>query len=120
MRTKQHIAAVLVGLLVFPIIFQSVHIVWHHSYDHSEIGGLSCCTGNGPDSCEDVSGISKNAGHCPICEFQFTVNILPDFSIQMAIIPIVTGTCHDIAPLKPHLQIVALKLPRAPPFLVVS
>ena len=120
MRTKQHIAAVLVGLLVFPIIFQSVHIVWHHSYDHSEMGGLSCCTGNGPDSCEDVSGISKNTGHCPICEYQFTVNILPDFTIHEAIIPAFTGFYHDITITKPHLQPVALKSTRAPPFLVVS
>jgi hypothetical protein len=115
---KRHIAFVLTGFLIFPIIFQSIPVVWHHSYDHSEIAIHSSCSNNDPGSCKDVSGISTSSGHCPICEYQFTVNILPDCSIQVATVPVITATCHDIATGNPHLQIVALKSPRAPPFLM--
>jgi len=117
---KRHIAAVLAGLLVFPIIFQSVHTVRHHSLDRSASEGDVCCTGNEPDPCSDGSCLSNSTGDCPICEYQFTVNGLPDFTIHEAIIPAVTGFYHDVATAKPYLQPVALNSTRAPPFLAFS
>jgi hypothetical protein len=117
-QVKKHIALSLLGLFIVPVLFQSVHIVWHHSYGQPETCEGSCCTGNNHALPDDLSILSQQFEHCPICEYQFTIVSLPDFSIFEAVLPAITGICGDIASEPPLQQRFSLKSPRAPPFKV--
>lgn len=53
-RIKQHIATALAWILIFPVIFQSVHVIWHHSYDHHVTVEHACCASPRKSSCVNV------------------------------------------------------------------
>ncbi len=69
----KNIAFALLGIIVFPIFFQSVHIVWHHTH-HSEES--TCCGHNEQCALEhhdhDGPEVQKEISHCLICEFETT------------------------------------------------
>jgi hypothetical protein len=117
-RIKQHIATVLAGILIFPVIFQSVHVIWHHSHDHPVTVEHACCSDTRAGSCENVTEILSNTGHCPVCEYQFTVNMPHNVTVHEAIIPSRAGTYRDLTTFTAQLQPVSLKSPRAPPSLM--
>lgn len=67
---SKHIALTLLVIFVFPIYFQSIHIVWHHGHgsDHS-----TCCAHASECSQEHfiIDGIQYQTteDHCLICEY---------------------------------------------------
>lgn len=111
---KKHIAVILLGIFIFPITFQSIHIVWHHSHC---ISHKAICH-NAVD-CHDYTGTafihSNSSNHCPICEYQFSINTLPDIPFFEAVISIIFVIYVILSVTKPHQEIFAVKTPRAPP-----
>lgn len=111
---KKHIAVILLGIFIFPITFQSIHIVWHHSHCISH--NATCH--NAVDY-HDYTGTafhhSNSTDHCPICEYQLSINTLPDIPFFEAVIPIICGTFKVLSVTKPHQEVFALQSPRAPP-----
>lgn len=72
-RLKRHIAILLLGVLLFPIVYQSAHTISHHFHEISH-------------SCELPHTNKKIAGHvfvnseedtCPIIEYKIIVNQMP-------------------------------------------
>jgi len=108
-------ALTLLGIFLFPVIFQSVHTAGHKK---------ACCSGH-EHSCavsqperttpRDSPGISQNEEPCPICNYQFPVNKLPDLSVFASHVPVVTAIVSDIIPDVEYRPVFSTKSPRAPP-----
>jgi hypothetical protein len=117
LKVKKHIARILFGIIFLPIVFQSVHIAWHHSHGHLPGNHHYCYTTTiNKDFLKDSLTLNQETNHCLICEYIFSIKNLPVFSIFEAIIPIVAGVFIATETKQSHRQISALKPPRAPPF----
>jgi len=114
LELKKHIAVILLGIFIFPITFQSIHIVWHHSHCISH--NATC---HNVVDCHDYTGTafihSNSTNHCPICEYQLSINTLPDIPFFEAVIPIICRVFKVLSVTKPHQEVFVLKSPRAPP-----
>jgi len=109
----KHIAPFLSGLFVFPIFYQSVHVVCHHTSVQIEHCDSDYCTNNSFQ--KNSIKIIQSPAHCPVCEYQFSINNLPDISIFKAIMPYTQGVYNENTIQQSHNQICTLKPPRAPP-----
>lgn len=69
---KNHIAVLLLGIFLFPQLFQPLHVIWHHVQDEIEAMCVHVCV-------EQNSGEAINLPdeHCSLCEFQAFPNNLP-------------------------------------------
>lgn len=117
-KLKKHIALLLLGIFFFPIIFQSVHIVWHHPN-----GYKNQCRHCEKETAENTSysfakDVSQKENICPICEYQFSINDLPIISIFRTIIPEIACLFNEIAVQQQYNQIFSDKTPREPPVLI--
>jgi hypothetical protein len=115
-RRYKNTAFLLLGLFVFPIFYQSVHICLHH-HRKNEIG----CNIQHHDN-DNLSHLSfhfsktiDKDGHCPVCEYQFSVNDLSSVSVFEIGIPKIEVTLNSFVPVQPDRCIVSTKSPRAPP-----
>ena len=117
-RLRKHIAFLLFGIFFFPIIFQSIHIVWHHSHDYTNEQHLCLIETNDKDNFNKIENISQKEEICPICEYQFSLNNLPKISIFRTIIPKFTCSYIEIASQKQYKQVFRDKSSRAPPILI--
>jgi hypothetical protein len=112
---KKHIALIGLGLFVFPIIFQSGHIVWHHSLEHSEKAGHSCCSEAHTCFSDGLAQVRSDAEPCILCEFDSFINTVPlsgQFNIR---VPFFTLSFFIPSANSAFQNKTALKFPRAPP-----
>ncbi|WP_073003283.1 hypothetical protein [Mariniphaga anaerophila] len=114
-RIKKHIARFLFGIFIFPLTFQSVHIVWHHSSCHH-----GACHAQVADDhfTDDIVKIVQDEEHCPICEYQFAVNSIPSAPAFQSNKPTTTDKYFAPYAKQPHKKIPTTKSPRAPPHLI--
>jgi hypothetical protein len=115
-RLKRHITLIGLGFFVFPIIFQSIHIVWHHSNAHSESYTHTCCS-LGKNCLPDKGSIniSESDEHCPLCEYEFSVNNIPGFSVINTGIPYIIYVLNDNEIDIIYQASTSFNPPRAPP-----
>lgn len=114
-RIKKHIALILLGIFFFPIIFQSVHIVWHHSYSFQDDNISRLSSGK----TKDVVIIGgSTVDQCPICNYKFAINKLPEFLIFSIFIVLINRRLNLSTIAQPHNQIITINPARAPPYLV--
>lgn len=115
-KLNKYIAIVLLGIFAFPIFFHSLHVAWHHSK------GINCyCTENKCSTSNEFSDnvivkTSNSEEYCPICEYKFSVNNLPDISLFGNNVFKVDSYYKAIVinQFKPCIH--SKKAPRAPPF----
>jgi hypothetical protein len=117
-RFKKHIAYLLFGIFFFPILFQSVHIVWHKSKANKN--EHHCCHSEAcdKDSSEKTENISQKEDVCQICEFHFSLNDLPTISIFSSVIPAFTCSLNVETSRQYYRQDLIKKSPRAPPIFI--
>jgi len=115
---RQHTAWSLLGIFLFPVIFQPVHTVRHKKDCCSRHENI-CVTGLPHKDLQTTSIAEQQQDEqCPVCNYQFPVNKLPEFSVYSTIAPVITGTVCEII-LHADFQIVfSTKSPRAPPSFV--
>jgi hypothetical protein len=116
-RLRKHIALLLFGIFFFPIIYQTVHIVWHHSHGYTCEHNQCFQTITNKDLHLNGENISQKENTCPICEYQFSINDLPKISFFNAVIPEFSCVFNEIATQKQYKQVFTDKSPRAPPVL---
>jgi len=114
-KSFRNIALSLLVIFVYPIFFQPLHVVWHHSH------GVECCGSHGTcqlDHSQKHIGthLEETTDDCPICKFEFSINNLPEKSVnkfhnQEFIFKFIETKVTEFVP--PFLL---LKTPRAPPF----
>ncbi|MBN2728719.1 MAG: hypothetical protein JXR53_05795 [Bacteroidales bacterium] len=114
-KLRKHIAYLLFGIFFFPILFQSVHVVWHHS--HGDQGEHTLCaqTITRTDFQSNNKNVSEKEKTCPICEYQFSINDLPKISFFNPAIPENACNYLKIAKQQQYKQVFSDKTPRAPP-----
>jgi hypothetical protein len=117
-RLRKHIAFILFGIFFFPILFQSIHIVWHHSNSFKCNHHQCYCEIIVKPVTRNTSNISKEEDHCPICEYEFSLNEIPQIFKFRSFIPILTFVYNEIAVHQKFQQVFSIKTPRAPPVLI--
>lgn len=117
-KLRKHIAFILFGIFFFPILFQSVHIVWHHSngYKSEHNHCFQPITNKGLYS--NGENLSEKEKTCPICEYQFSINDLPKISLFKADIPVLAFIYIEATTKQQYKQVFSDKTPRAPPIFV--
>nr|WP_319398303.1 hypothetical protein [uncultured Carboxylicivirga sp.] len=115
---KSHITILLLGILLYPIVFQSVHLVHHHLDDHHICEHSNCDVELKQDDNRSANkSFSELETLCPICEYEFPVKDLP-----------IHNSYHSFVDCKYSILIIAIKKlhsledrtiksPRAPPAL---
>jgi hypothetical protein len=111
---KKHIAFILTGIFVFPLMFQPIHIVWHHSTDHVTPGDESCCLHQ--NFAGDIPGESQPNDHCLICEYEFAVTSLPEVLVFGMIFNTIARDIKETAYAQAFRKIFFSNLLRAPPY----
>jgi hypothetical protein len=114
-RLHKNIAVLLLGIFIFPITFQSFHIVWHQSHGyrsnlkwyHAEITKRPSQT--------DLKTAQQKDQPCSICEYQFSINDLPELTIFRSITPVIESSLNELEIQLPFQQTFSIKSPRAPP-----
>jgi len=114
-KYKIHIAIIAWGIFIFPVIFQPAHVVWHHSAGHNENCGDSCETSFRNPIPQNSVSISEIDDHCPICEYKFTINSLPEHLVYEIVLIGHTENFKHIFTKDPHQKLITSKSPRAPP-----
>ena len=114
-KLRKHIALLLFGILFFPILFQSLHIVWHHSHGYKCKPTLCSQTITTTDSHSNNKYVAEEENTCPICEYQFSTNDLPKISFFNPEIPAIACNYIKIANQQQYKQFFSDKTPRAPP-----
>lgn len=96
-------------------VFQSIHIVMHHSRTHSHNHEL-CNEYTTTQTFDYKYTIEFPKGKpCLICDCHFSINDLPKISIYRSISLLVQGILNE-SPIHLHFQeLFSLKSPRAPP-----
>ncbi len=117
-RLKKHIAFLLFGIFFFPIIFQSLHVVRHHSHNN-KVEHHICHHKTTDKCCPDTSeSISQEEKICAICEYHFSLNDIPKIFIFRSIIPEFICSINQTATQQGYQQVFRDKSPRAPPAII--
>lgn len=115
---KKHIALWLIGIFSFPIVFQPVHVVWHHlhGYRHTP-QQCSLCSITRPDyaACAFDEEDDYGEGVCPICAYQFSINQLPEVTAFDPVVPEIFCGQNTAIASQYFRQDRTTKTPRAPP-----
>jgi len=118
-RISKYIATVLLGIFIFPIVFQPVHIVLHTIREHSsnEFGTqYSTKSTKGINMHKSVCAINGNSEtHCLICEYKFSIsNSLDNCLFECEIFKIEKDSINRLNN-SFKLVFFSKKSPRAPP-----
>jgi len=117
-RLRKHIAPLLFGIFFFPILFQSVHIVWHHSHNHNHEHHFCHHIDTAKESQTKYESIFKNEESCLICEYKFPINDSPKVFFINSDIPAIACIYDEIDKQQQYKQVFSDKTPRAPPVLI--
>jgi len=112
-RLRKHIALIIFGIFFFPILFQSVHIVWHQN--HKPEHHFCHHKDNDKESQTKYESISKNEEICLICEYKFPINDSPKVFFINSDIPAIACIYDEIDKQQQYKQVFSDKTPRAPP-----
>ncbi len=116
---RKHIASFLFVIFFFPITFQPIHIVWHHSHGYKGKQYLNNKILSDKGSHRNQENISKEVKLCPIGEYQFSINDLPKIAIFSSVIPLFISVYNEIATQQIYKHVFSDKTPRAPPVLIL-
>lgn len=115
---RKHIALLLFVVFLFPIVFQPVHIVWHHAH------GYQCGhhhlheNVSGKDLQAHAENVTEKEHVCAICEFHFAINDLPGHSFVCSVMPAKSRIFNVLVTQHLYRQFFSFKSPRAPPALI--
>lgn len=111
---RKHIAIILLGVFIFPVVFQQVHIMRHHSHDHG-----ACILVMDPDSPDGnkVSSQRKDS-HCLLCEYKLSVISLLDIVFITSTVNIIEDLETELVSFCPLQILFSSESPRAPPLRV--
>lgn len=113
---RKHIALLLLGMFIFPIAYQSVHVVWYHP--HSFICEHNHCQQTTAEKNTHTNGhkVSDEKSKCPICAYQFLKNEMPQRFLFNSTLPAIACNYIPIGKQQPYKEVFSDKTPRAPPF----
>lgn len=117
-RQQKHIAIFLFGIFFFSITFQTLHIVWHHSHGYHDKHFVTLPETSNKFSLSNAATLSQKEEVCPICEYRFSINDLPQFPIYRSFVPVFACSFNEIATKQQYKHTFPVKSPRAPPVFI--
>ena len=123
-RIYKHITFFLLGLFLFPIVYQPVHSYWHHSVKNSQTKQIFCNHSCSQSHDTKVTYIEKVTGlytltekedHCPLCEYQLSINNLLVISTSEYLVQKLDISYNKIVITQFIPSVVSKESPRAPP-----
>lgn len=103
----------LLGVFLFPLVFQSAHVVHHHAQELR----AACChvheTAADPVKQDGVSQAGE--APCAICNYTFSLNVLPGLNPIKTCLPYVSGALPLPSYQRTFAAVYTVKTPRAPP-----
>lgn len=115
---RKHIALLLLGIFFFPILFQSVHIVWHHASNHKREHHLCEQKSFDKDAFSKEACLHGKEERCLICDYKFSINDSPKRSFFNLIVPAIAFVFNEADRQQQYKQFFSDKTPRAPPVLI--
>ncbi len=114
-KLRKHIAFLIFEIFLFPILFQSLHIIRHHSPDYK--CEHNNCFQKIANTYFNSNGqnLSENEKTCLIREYQFSINDLPKISFFYAVISVFTYAYIEATIEQYYKQVFSDITPRAPP-----
>jgi hypothetical protein len=114
-RLKEHIAFLLFGIFFFPFLFQSLHILWHHSHVNKSEHNQYFQTITKTDFHSNGENVSEKKYKCPICAYKFSINDLPKIYFYYSIISVIACIYIELVQQYKYMQVFLVKTTRAPP-----
>lgn len=114
--TKKYIVLFLLGIFLFPILFQSIHIVYHHKHEHGFENQTINKSFSENDVCLTTTDALLHQNECIICDYQFSINDLPDTAVFRTISSKIISLLDEKIINPYYHQNFSKKTPRAPPF----
>lgn len=124
-RIYKHITFFLLGLFLFPIVYQPIHSYWHHSVKNSQTKQIhcnhSCCsplqttTHNYSKGLNRIETLNGKEEHCPICEYQLSINNLLVISTFEYLVQKLDISYNEIVITQFIPSVASKESPRAPP-----
>lgn len=113
---RKNMALLLLGIFLFPITFQGVHVIHHHMHDHPSGRARWVSSHNTHDfpQTQGLTEIHKDPT-CLICNFQFFTNTLPKTVAVASATPTVEARLTEVITEHPYCQLISTTTPRAPP-----
>jgi hypothetical protein len=111
---KKNISVILLGLFIFPFVFQFVHVLVRHSHQHC-CGSVCQITVLPIGSTINMVAPVEKQPVCPVCEYHFPINNLPKLH-YFAVLRVPTAAHFtDFSITIYHAEPQHRKSPRAPP-----
>jgi len=104
-----------VVIFIFPIVFQAIHIVWHHTHGYAKPHNV--CHSFAPVKTAQ-SGASIEIQHdelCALCEYKISVNEVPKANAYRSIEPVSHQLSERLEIQLRFFPFYSAKSPRAPP-----
>jgi hypothetical protein len=114
---SRHIAVLLLGVFLFPVVFQAIHITWHQVHDDHITHHFCHADLIVQHSQPDEEILSEKENYCPVCEYKFSINDLPKISVYRTVIPVIVGSVRETQIQLLFQSVILIKSPRAPPAL---
>jgi hypothetical protein len=114
----KHIALLVFGIFIFPILFQPVHIIWHHSHETPVC--TSCHVSDIGKQCtdqKDENSIDNQEKQCLVCSYEFSITELPEFFIFECNTDTAEESAEETPISQPCKTVCKNKTSRAPPVL---
>ena len=118
MRVKAHIALSFLVVFLFPIVYQSVHLLQHQTTDsHCH---HHCCASNQKTDDGKVKIETEEEHQCSICTYQFAANELPFEYLYRVQNPSYAISLNQKAIQDFQSNLILHKSSRAPPYGIAS
>ena len=116
-RIYRYIALYLLVIFIYPLVFQPIHVVYHHKDDCSH----GCYADKTSGICEthqhDTPVFTEKDEKCPICTYEFSINTIPEHSVFKSYVPLNWNRLEQGQVVQVKQSLLNKKTPRAPPFI---
>ncbi len=114
-KIRENIAVFLCWIFIFPIVFQSLHIVVHHF--NLDFHNSETCNHDASQQAflHQYTIKTQRDKLCAICNYQFSVNDLPNILFFRSAVPRIKNIFNVIEVRLPFQILFSQKSPRAPP-----
>ena len=77
-EVRKNIALSLLGIFLFPVVFQNLHVIRHHMHESECCHHIDVSEKKLKNSKELIIRSSENESVCPIVQYKLSINMLPE------------------------------------------
>lgn len=108
-------AIILIGIFLFPVVFQSFHIVQHQSHEHEYCSAQHHIADYKITKGLFFKQLSEKEEHCIVCEYQFSLHDFPAVAVYRTATLLTESILIQLFENLPATKAFSQAEPRAPP-----